>query len=263
MPNYCAVCGRSKATDTSISLYRIPKEPELRKRWLDSLGLSEDRVTADSRVCSKHFRDGNPKNVPSVHIGERFSDRPTCETPRGKRRASREVAKQQLEQHAKRRCIRTHHSVSPSALLSSTPTPATSPSPSPLSPPLQRISSPASPHFLTSSPVPHSVSVRSSRDCSETSSLSLFLSEEDSPSVSPLRLQSQSEVQVTVDAALSAQIQMLKAQVAKLQVEVNEARQAPFRVEHIAHDDSLISLYTGLPSYDVLLSSSLGQLSIH
>ena len=61
------------------------------------------------------------------------------------------------------------------------------------------------------------------------------------------------EVQVTVDAALSAQIQMLKAKVAKLQAEVDEARQAPFRVESL-HMMTLMSFYTGLPSYDVLLS---------
>ena len=67
-------------------------------------------------------------------------------------------------------------------------------------------------------------------------------------------MQSHSEVQVTVDVALSAQIQMLKSQLEKLQGELDEAKRAPFRVECIAHDDSLISLYTGFPSYDVLLS---------
>ena len=67
-------------------------------------------------------------------------------------------------------------------------------------------------------------------------------------------MQSRSEVQVTVDVALSAQIQMLKSQLQKLQGQLDEAKRAPFRVECIAHDDSLISLYTGFPSYDVLLS---------
>ena len=66
--------------------------------------------------------------------------------------------------------------------------------------------------------------------------------------------QSRSEVQVTVDVALSSQIQMLKSQLHKLQGELDEAKRAPFRVEFVAHDDTLISLYTGFPSYDVLLS---------
>ena len=63
-----------------------------------------------------------------------------------------------------------------------------------------------------------------------------------------------SEVQVTVDAAMSAQIQMLKSEVGKLKTALREAKQAPFRIECVSHDDNLISLYTGFPSYDVLLS---------
>ena len=47
---------------------------------------------------------------------------------------------------------------------------------------------------------------------------------------------------------------MLKSQLNKLQGELDEAKQGPFRVECVAHDDALISLYTGFPSYDVLLS---------
>ena len=63
-----------------------------------------------------------------------------------------------------------------------------------------------------------------------------------------------SEVQITVDAALSAQIQTLKSEVGKLKTALREAKQAPFRIECASHDDNLISLYTGFPSYDVLLS---------
>lgn len=67
-------------------------------------------------------------------------------------------------------------------------------------------------------------------------------------------MQSHSEVQVTVDVALSAQIQMLKSQLEKLQAELNVAKRAPFRVECVAHDDSLISLYTSFPSYCLSIS---------
>jgi hypothetical protein len=90
--------------------------------------------------------------------------------------------------------------------------------------------------------------------CSEASSVSFIQSEEDSSVPESSFLQSHFEVQVTVDTALSAQIQMLKSQVAQLQAELNDTKRAPFRVECVAHDDSLISLYTGLSSYDVLLS---------
>ena len=97
-------------------------------------GEKNDKICAESRVCSRHFRDGNPKNIPSLHIGKSFSDRPTDETVRGKRRASRELLKhkRQSEPPPKRPCVHSH---SP---RSSTPTSAISasfslPSPTPLS----------------------------------------------------------------------------------------------------------------------------------
>ena len=258
MPNYCTVCGLSKAKDPSISLYRIPKEPELRKIWLESLSLTDDKICAESRVCSRHFRDGNPKNIPSLHIGKSFSNRPTDETVRGKRRASRELLKhkRQSEPPPKRPCVHSH---SP---RSSTPTSAISASfslssPTPLSPLPTSLSSPIlSPSSVSYTPELVSTSVRSSRDCSEVSSISFLQSEDGSACSIPgaYLMQSRSEVQVTVDVAWSSQIQMLKSQLNKLQGELDEAKRAPFRVECVAHDDTLISLYTGFPSYDVLLS---------
>ena len=79
MPNYCTVCGLSKST---ISLFRLPKEPGWRKTWLENLGLLEQDLTTESRICSRHFRDGNPQNMPSLHIEKEFSAKPTNITPR-------------------------------------------------------------------------------------------------------------------------------------------------------------------------------------
>ena len=213
MPNHCIVCGLSKAKDCSISLYRIPKEPELRRMWLESLSLTADKISAEVRVCSRHFRDGNPKIIPSLHVGKSFSDRPTDETDRGKRRASRELLKhkRQSEPPAKRPCVHSSFSYSPTTQLSSTPTSAASaslslPSPTPLSPvPSSPILSPPS---VSYTPELISTSVRSSRDCSEVSSISFLQSEEGSSCSLPgaFLMQSRSEVQVTVDVALSAQI---------------------------------------------------------
>ena len=131
MPNYCVVCGLSKSSDPTISLFRLPKEPGRRKLWLDNLGFHEQGVTTESRVCSRHFRDGNPQNAPSLDIGKEFSERPTNITPREKRHASREIAKVQL---AKRSCTHTSptSAVSPTSGLPSplslTSTPSQSPS---------------------------------------------------------------------------------------------------------------------------------------
>ena len=91
MPNHCIVCGGSKAKDPSISLYRLPKQPKLRKKWLNELRLTDSKVNSDSRVCSRHFRDSNTKTIPSLHIGAKFAEPPLMGTARGKRRATREL----------------------------------------------------------------------------------------------------------------------------------------------------------------------------
>ena len=226
MPNNCIVCGCSKAKDHSISLYRIPKCADTQKKWLDELKLNIDDITSDSRVCSRHFRDGNPKTIPSIHIGIKFSECPSLETPRGKRRLSRES-----EQHSasKRPCI---HTSSPDGNV--TPISPSSISPTP------------EPQLFPSSP---------------TSSLTFSGSEFDSSSISvvttsgsSMPTQSQSDVQVTVNIALASQVEILKSENQQLKLQLNSTKPAPFRLESISHNDSLMSLYTGLPSYDVLLS---------
>ena len=93
MPNYCTVCGLSKSSNPTISLFRLPKEPERRKSWLENLCLVEQDLKTESRVCSRHLRDGNPQNTPSLHLGKEFLEKPIDITPRGKRRASREATK--------------------------------------------------------------------------------------------------------------------------------------------------------------------------
>ena len=88
MPNCCIVCGNSKAKDPSIRLYRFPKQPVLRAKWVAGLQLTNNDIKCESRVCSRHFRDSNPKTIPSVHIGPEFAAPPQMETARGKRRAT-------------------------------------------------------------------------------------------------------------------------------------------------------------------------------
>lgn len=61
-------------------------------------------------------------------------------------------------------------------------------------------------------------------------------------------------LQVTVNIALASQIEMLNAENHKLKSQLAEAKQAPFRIESIAHDNHLVTLYTGFPSYEILVS---------
>ena len=42
-------------------------------KWRDTFGMQEDEVKPHTRVCSRHFADGNPQNDPDAHIGKRFT----------------------------------------------------------------------------------------------------------------------------------------------------------------------------------------------
>ena len=89
MPNNCRIYGRrTKSEDIHITLHRFPKNPIIRK-WLDGLNLTEDDITTESRICSMHFRDGNPKTIPSAHLGVKFASAPPSNTVRAKRCAFR------------------------------------------------------------------------------------------------------------------------------------------------------------------------------
>lgn len=270
MPNYCIICGSSKSQDAFISLYCFPKQLELRKKWLDGLHLTPDNVECDSRVYSKHFRDGNPKTVPSYQIGAKFAEPPSMETARRKRRVSREL--QQKEQ--KRQCIRKGQL----PLLTSPLSPPTL-----ASTPLATLHVPPTSHSSTPTPIctsstctprssatpdPLVVSPAKSRhvDCSE-SNVSLVLSECGSSSFvstpgSSVMQSSTADVQVTVNAALTSQIEQLQAENKPLKNQLDQARPPPFRVECVSYDDALVSIYTGFPSFDVFVSFSdfLGQL---
>ena len=75
--------------------------------------------------------------------------------------------------------------------------------------------------------------------------------------------QSTANLQITVDQALVAQVDLLKAENHRLKSQLAQARQAPFRIECMADNDSLVSLYTGFPpmTFYSLSSLFLGLLS--
>ena len=84
-------------------------------------------------------------------------------------------------------------------------------------------------------------------DCGSDSFLSASTSE---PVLQPHS--NTANVQVTVNAALTSQIELLEVENRKLKNQLQVAIQAPFRIECISHDNALVSLYTGFSSFDVL-----------
>ena len=74
MPSYCIVC-RKGAIKGSVTMHRFPPlfNPGKRQQWLTALNLKPEQVKDYHCVCSRHFRHGDTTNLPSLHLGKRFT----------------------------------------------------------------------------------------------------------------------------------------------------------------------------------------------
>ena len=94
MPGHtCIVCGNKPAHDPSASFHRIPKDPHRRAGWLRGLGIVEGDLKDHSRVCCRHFPEGDSTKKPPISLGKRFASPIKRKDPRAKRAKAREVAK--------------------------------------------------------------------------------------------------------------------------------------------------------------------------
>ena len=64
------VCGNNQAKDPGISFHRFPRDPLVRRKWLEVFQLQESDLRPSTRVCCRLFPDGNVKNMPGVNIGK-------------------------------------------------------------------------------------------------------------------------------------------------------------------------------------------------
>ena len=62
--------------EDELSFHRFPsqqKSPERRAAWIKEFELSEESIIKNTRVCARHFPEGNAKNPPSMTIGKCFA----------------------------------------------------------------------------------------------------------------------------------------------------------------------------------------------
>ena len=69
----CIVCKHTKAVDPGVDMHRFPANKKKRQEWCLALNVKEKDLTADPRVCSRHFSDGDALNMPSLSVGKRFA----------------------------------------------------------------------------------------------------------------------------------------------------------------------------------------------
>ena len=99
-----------------MSFHRFPANAERRAVWLRVFELREEDIKPNSRVCARHFPDGDVKNPPVLTLGKRFAS-PIKIGPRSKRARQRDEDKQ----------LREHNvtPVTPCSSRSVTPAPTT------------------------------------------------------------------------------------------------------------------------------------------
>ena len=77
----CCVCGNTQVLDDRASFHRFPKEIDRRTLWIDVFGIQEKDIKPSSRVCSRHFPEGDPKKAPSLNLGISIVGIGTCANP--------------------------------------------------------------------------------------------------------------------------------------------------------------------------------------
>ena len=67
----CCICGNNRSKDAGVSFHCFLKQPERRALWLSVFELSENDVKDEStRVCWRHFPDGDSSKPPSLTLGK-------------------------------------------------------------------------------------------------------------------------------------------------------------------------------------------------
>ena len=134
----CLACGNNRSSDPGASFHRFPSNPERRNVWLRVFQLSESDVKSYSRVCSRHFPDGDVKKDPQVNLGKRFASPLKKGHPRAKRakrrREDKELCELREKSESRSRSVtpalttlagtpQTSRSVTPQATLPDNPSP--------------------------------------------------------------------------------------------------------------------------------------------
>ena len=62
----CAMCGNTSGRNLKASFHCFPSDPQRKTRWLRVIGMEEQQLWIQSRVCCCHFPDGDMKKEPSL-----------------------------------------------------------------------------------------------------------------------------------------------------------------------------------------------------
>ena len=196
-------------------------KPELHQQWFVALNLKSEDVKSHHCVCSRHFRNGDTSNLPSLNLGKKFRSPKKMLTPRGLRANKRQK------------------------LSMSPPIASTTPS--------FKLCCFYPSDVTDSDLIPECEQMTTS----ESEPLISYFSVHEIPSqpgTSRQQIHSPSdETSEILNKALLARIEFLESELAECQSKLQKQEPQYFRISNIANNDSLISFYTGFPSYKVFL----------
>ena len=234
----CIVCGNTRKKAPQLSYHRFPSDPERRALWLQAFQLTEEQIRPHSRVCSRHFPDGNPLNKPDLSLGKRFASPVKKGAPRTKRAKLREQAKElealSAQSSSQSRSVTPLLNASTSSYVSSSDS---------LPPPSE-------------SPLTACIGEQLDLDY-QVHELPQDIDETSSKKTTPQPRSIATEDENLVNAALMARIEFLEAENVTLKkcLSGKEGSQTVhLGINSIKHDDSLISFYTGFSSYAIFLA---------
>ena len=215
MPSTCIVCGHTKGKSKDVSMHRFPADALKREQWLKAVGLQETDIFEHTRICNRHFLNGDVTQLPSLELGKRFSSPKKRGTERGKRANKVRIPHSLLAlPPVKRRAL------TPSSSCSS------------------RAGTPETGSESVETPLSASVGEPL---CSDYR-------------VFELPGEKESSGDVVINTALVARIEVLEAENQKLKAQIESAKPMHFRLENIMNNDALVRFYTGFISYDVLVA---------
>ena len=227
MPEHtCVVCGNTTSKDPSVSFHRFQEVNDTRRaRWLRIFGMDESQLKSQSRVCSRHFPNGDSCSESVSTLGKRFASPIKLKLPRAKRAKVRETNK----------TLATLRNSMQPPVRSSTP-----------------VEMPVSEDISLTTPIGEQLEMNyevhelpsegdSTSNCPSASCWSTSVHDASSQTAEFL-----------VNDPLLARIESLEAENCCLKASCNSSQ--PFRIEQIQINDQLVHFYTGFVSYFIFIT---------
>ena len=237
----CVVCGNSRKKAPKLSYHRFPTNQVKRSQWLRVFQLDPEVVKPHTRVCSRHFMNGDPINDPQANIGRRFASPIKKGSDRTTRAIERQCTKRNLEIQSLLTASSLANGSSSDSSMSSSRVLCSS-------------SNTSDDHLPAVTKSPAEAMERDEEPMTALVGEQLLGDYQviDLPDDGSTAQACSATDQPLVTTALLARIEFLEAECSRLQN--SESKILHFGIDQIKLDNCLVSFYTGFPSFAIFLA---------